>query len=200
MEAIRIFLAYAAHKSFIVFQMDVKTVFLHGTLKEDVITSSKGTIDPTLFIRRFDDDILVVQVYVDDIIFGSTHLEILKNLDWKACDPSWYSNGEIKVMLTLIKMAGLQSSYNISLALIGCPIVSYVSRPDIVNMLHVYVLRYQAIANREAPQESFKAEKWVSWGPQRNKDCTALSTAEAEFAGLYTALLFQVHPLDAGHS
>nr|GEV42416.1 integrase, catalytic region, zinc finger, CCHC-type, peptidase aspartic, catalytic [Tanacetum cinerariifolium] len=33
----------------------------------------KGTIDRTLFIRRFDDDILVVQVYVDDIIFGSTH-------------------------------------------------------------------------------------------------------------------------------
>nr|GEX64378.1 retrovirus-related Pol polyprotein from transposon TNT 1-94 [Tanacetum cinerariifolium] len=36
MEAIMIFLAYAAHKSFIVFQMDVKTAFLHGTLKEDV--------------------------------------------------------------------------------------------------------------------------------------------------------------------
>nr|GEV75308.1 retrovirus-related Pol polyprotein from transposon TNT 1-94 [Tanacetum cinerariifolium] len=33
----------------------------------------KGTIDPTLFIRGFDDDILVVQVYVDDIIFGYTH-------------------------------------------------------------------------------------------------------------------------------
>nr|GFD42337.1 copia protein [Tanacetum cinerariifolium] len=33
----------------------------------------KGTIDPTLFIGRFNDDILVVQVYVDDIIFGSTH-------------------------------------------------------------------------------------------------------------------------------
>ncbi|GJR67861.1 retrovirus-related pol polyprotein from transposon TNT 1-94 [Tanacetum coccineum] len=36
MEAIRIFLAYATHKSFIVFQMDVKTTFLHGTLKEVV--------------------------------------------------------------------------------------------------------------------------------------------------------------------
>ncbi|GJY63203.1 retrovirus-related pol polyprotein from transposon TNT 1-94 [Tanacetum coccineum] len=36
MEAIRIFLAYAAHKLFTVFQMDVKTAFLHGTLKEDV--------------------------------------------------------------------------------------------------------------------------------------------------------------------
>nr|GFC44895.1 retrovirus-related Pol polyprotein from transposon TNT 1-94 [Tanacetum cinerariifolium] len=35
-EAIRIFLAYAAHKSFTVFQMDVKTAFLHGSLKEEV--------------------------------------------------------------------------------------------------------------------------------------------------------------------
>ncbi|GJS54257.1 retrovirus-related pol polyprotein from transposon TNT 1-94 [Tanacetum coccineum] len=35
MEAIRIFLAYDAHKSFIVFQMDVKSAFLHGTLKEE---------------------------------------------------------------------------------------------------------------------------------------------------------------------
>nr|GEX80057.1 retrovirus-related Pol polyprotein from transposon TNT 1-94 [Tanacetum cinerariifolium] len=60
MEAIRIFLAYAAHKSFTVFPMDVKTAFLHGTLKEDVYNHFfKGTIDPTLFIRRFDDDILV---------------------------------------------------------------------------------------------------------------------------------------------
>nr|GEX92000.1 putative ribonuclease H-like domain-containing protein [Tanacetum cinerariifolium] len=34
--AIRLFLAYAAHKDFTVFQMDVKTAFLNGTLKEDV--------------------------------------------------------------------------------------------------------------------------------------------------------------------
>nr|GEZ19887.1 hypothetical protein [Tanacetum cinerariifolium] len=40
----------------------------------------KGTIDLTLFIRRFDDDILVVQVYVDDIIFGSTHPRYTKSL------------------------------------------------------------------------------------------------------------------------
>nr|GFA84512.1 hypothetical protein [Tanacetum cinerariifolium] len=33
-EAIRIFVAYAAHKSFTVFQMDVKTAFLHSTLKK----------------------------------------------------------------------------------------------------------------------------------------------------------------------
>nr|GEW16095.1 retrovirus-related Pol polyprotein from transposon TNT 1-94 [Tanacetum cinerariifolium] len=116
MEDIRIFLEYVAHKSFTVFQMDMKTAFLHGTLKEVYVCQPegfidadhpsyvfmlqkalyglkqaprawydelltfllqnhffKGTTDPTLFIRRFDDDILVVQVYVDDIIFGSTH-------------------------------------------------------------------------------------------------------------------------------
>nr|GEV07355.1 retrovirus-related Pol polyprotein from transposon TNT 1-94 [Tanacetum cinerariifolium] len=107
MEAIRIFLEYAAHKSFFVFQMDVKSAFLHGSLKEDVYVCQpegfidvdhpshvyklkkalyglkqaphawydelstfllhnhffKGTIDPTLFIRRFLDDILVVHVF-----------------------------------------------------------------------------------------------------------------------------------------
>nr|GEU41063.1 hypothetical protein [Tanacetum cinerariifolium] len=46
MEAIRIFLAYTAHKSFIVFQMDVKTTFLHGSLKKDVyVCQPEGFID-----------------------------------------------------------------------------------------------------------------------------------------------------------
>ncbi|GJZ29482.1 retrovirus-related pol polyprotein from transposon TNT 1-94 [Tanacetum coccineum] len=45
-EAIRIFLAYDAHKMFVVFQMDVKTAFLHGTLKEDVyVCQPEGFID-----------------------------------------------------------------------------------------------------------------------------------------------------------
>nr|GFD04282.1 Gag-Pol polyprotein [Tanacetum cinerariifolium] len=46
MEAIRIFLAYAAYKSFTVFQMDVKTAFLYGSLKEDVyVCQPEGFID-----------------------------------------------------------------------------------------------------------------------------------------------------------
>nr|GEW44935.1 retrovirus-related Pol polyprotein from transposon TNT 1-94 [Tanacetum cinerariifolium] len=46
MEAIRIFLAYAAHKLFTMFQMDVKTAFLHGSLKEDVyVCQPEGFID-----------------------------------------------------------------------------------------------------------------------------------------------------------
>nr|GEX84583.1 copia protein [Tanacetum cinerariifolium] len=81
MEAIRIILAYAAHKGFTVYQMDVKTAFLYGSLKEDVyVCQLEGFIDadyPSHVYKlkkalRFNDDILVVQVYVDDIIFGST--------------------------------------------------------------------------------------------------------------------------------
>nr|GFC55675.1 retrovirus-related Pol polyprotein from transposon TNT 1-94 [Tanacetum cinerariifolium] len=46
MEAIRIFLAYATYKSFTVFHMDVKTAFLHGSLKEDVyVCQPEGFID-----------------------------------------------------------------------------------------------------------------------------------------------------------
>ncbi|GJU62542.1 retrovirus-related pol polyprotein from transposon TNT 1-94 [Tanacetum coccineum] len=46
MEAIMIFLAYVAHKSFTVFQIDVKTAFFHGTLKEDVyVCQPEGFID-----------------------------------------------------------------------------------------------------------------------------------------------------------
>nr|GEV22174.1 retrovirus-related Pol polyprotein from transposon TNT 1-94 [Tanacetum cinerariifolium] len=45
-EAIRIFLAYAAHTYFTVFQMDVKTAFLHSSLKEDVyVCQPEGFID-----------------------------------------------------------------------------------------------------------------------------------------------------------
>nr|GFD25881.1 retrovirus-related Pol polyprotein from transposon TNT 1-94 [Tanacetum cinerariifolium] len=39
LEAIRIFLAFAAHKNMVVYQMDVKTVFLNGNLWEEVYVS-----------------------------------------------------------------------------------------------------------------------------------------------------------------
>ncbi|GJS95496.1 retrovirus-related pol polyprotein from transposon TNT 1-94 [Tanacetum coccineum] len=116
-EAIRIFVANAAHKNMTIYQMDVKTAFLNGELKEEVYVSqpegfvdqdnpshcstsskalyvlkqaprawydmlssflisqqfSKGAVDPTLFTRHAGNDILLVQIYVDDIIFASTN-------------------------------------------------------------------------------------------------------------------------------
>nr|GFB05910.1 hypothetical protein [Tanacetum cinerariifolium] len=70
MEAIRIFLAYAAHKSFTVFQMDVKTAFLHGSLKEDVLdvwvlVPAPYNISPLtlkwLFKNKHDEEQTVIQ-------------------------------------------------------------------------------------------------------------------------------------------
>ncbi|GJY88417.1 putative ribonuclease H-like domain-containing protein [Tanacetum coccineum] len=69
-EAIRLFLAYASFMGLIVYQMDMKSAFLYGTIEEEVFR--RGTIDKTLFIKKDKGDILLVQVYVDDIIFGFT--------------------------------------------------------------------------------------------------------------------------------
>ncbi|GKC38505.1 retrovirus-related pol polyprotein from transposon TNT 1-94 [Tanacetum coccineum] len=47
LEAVRIFVAYAAHKSFLIYQMDVKTTFLNGPLKEEVyVAQPDGFVDP----------------------------------------------------------------------------------------------------------------------------------------------------------
>ncbi|GKF40203.1 retrovirus-related pol polyprotein from transposon TNT 1-94, partial [Tanacetum coccineum] len=46
LEAVRIFIAYATHKSFPIYQMDVKTAFLNGPLKEEVyVAQPNGFVD-----------------------------------------------------------------------------------------------------------------------------------------------------------
>nr|GEY94340.1 hypothetical protein [Tanacetum cinerariifolium] len=76
LEAIRIFLTYVAHKNMVVYQMDVKITFLNGNLREEVYDFSKGLVDPTLFIRRNGNDLLLAQIYVDDIIFVASTLKL----------------------------------------------------------------------------------------------------------------------------
>jgi hypothetical protein len=117
LESIQILLAYAAHHSFKLFQMDVKSAFLNGPIKEEVYVKQPsgfeddrypnhvyklskalyglkqalrawyeclrdflisnafkvGKADPTLFTKTCNGDLFVCQIYVNDIIFGSTN-------------------------------------------------------------------------------------------------------------------------------
>nr|GEV44384.1 hypothetical protein [Tanacetum cinerariifolium] len=121
-KAIRLFLAYASFMRFMVYQMDVKSAFLYGTIEKEVYVCQppgfedpdypdkvykvvkalyglhqaprawyetlanyllengfqEGKIDQNLFIKKQKGDILLVQVYVDDIIFGSTNKDLCK--------------------------------------------------------------------------------------------------------------------------
>ncbi|GKE33610.1 putative ribonuclease H-like domain-containing protein [Tanacetum coccineum] len=89
-EAIRLFLAFSSFMNFPVYQMDVKSAFLYGTIEEEVyVCQPPGFVDPEFPEKVYKvekalygllkaprsclkGDILLVQVYVDDIIFGST--------------------------------------------------------------------------------------------------------------------------------
>nr|GEV75200.1 hypothetical protein [Tanacetum cinerariifolium] len=175
MEDIKIFLAYAAHKSFTMFQMDMKTAFLIGTLKEDVYVCQpegfidvdhpshvfklkkalyrlkqaprvwydelstfllhnhffKGTTDPTLFIMRFVDEILVSN-YV---------LEILKKYGMESCDPVG-TPMEIKDKLDLYQN-GTPVDATKYRSMIGALMYLTSSRPNIVHATCLCA-RYQA--------------------------------------------------------
>nr|GEU80552.1 hypothetical protein [Tanacetum cinerariifolium] len=146
LEAIRIFFAYAAHKNMVVYQMDVKTAFLNGNLREEVYISqpdgfvdqdnpnhvyklkkalyglkqaprawydmlslflifqdfSKGLVDPTFFIRRNDNDLLLVKIYVDDIILAASTPELCDLFANLMCSKfKWSMMGKISFFLGL---------------------------------------------------------------------------------------------------
>ncbi|GJV40767.1 retrovirus-related pol polyprotein from transposon TNT 1-94 [Tanacetum coccineum] len=160
----KIFIAYAAHKNMTVYQMDVKNAFLNGILREEAPRAwydllslfllsqkfSKGAVDPTLFTRKEGKDILLVQIYVDDIIFASTDPAL-----WKSVDLTRYRG------------------------LIGSLIYMASSRPDLVFVVCMCV-RYQAKPTEKhlhAVKRIFRyLRRTINIGPWYSKDsCIALT-------------------------
>nr|GEU43762.1 putative ribonuclease H-like domain-containing protein [Tanacetum cinerariifolium] len=85
-EAIRLFLAYASFKDFMVkalYGLHQASRAWYETLSTYLFDNrfQRGKIDKTLFIRRYKGDILLVQFYVDDIIFGSTKKELCTSFE-----------------------------------------------------------------------------------------------------------------------
>ncbi|GJZ76626.1 retrovirus-related pol polyprotein from transposon TNT 1-94 [Tanacetum coccineum] len=88
LDAIRIFLAYAAHMNMIIYQMDVKTVFLNGILREEVYVSQPD---------RFVDQDSTNHVYkLKKALYGLKQAPRV----WKAMDPTHY-HGMIGTLMYL---------------------------------------------------------------------------------------------------
>ncbi|GKC08056.1 putative ribonuclease H-like domain-containing protein [Tanacetum coccineum] len=193
MEAIKIFLAYATHKSFTVFQMDVKTAFLHGTLKEDVyMCQPEGFIDadhPSHVYKLkkalyglkqaprawcFDDDILVVQ--------SNYVLEILKKYGMESCDPVG-TPMEIKDKLDL-DQSGFPVNATKYRSMIGALMYLTSSRPDIVHATCLCA-RYQAKPTEKHLKEDygFKLTGFLDADYAGCKDTFKSTSGEAQFLG-----------------
>nr|GEX23540.1 hypothetical protein [Tanacetum cinerariifolium] len=169
MEAFGIFLAYVAHKSFTVFQMDVKTAFLHGTLKEDVyMCQPEGFIDADQPSHVFK---------LKKALYG------LKQAP-RACRPdivhatylcAWYQAKTTEKHLKGVKMlfrylrgtvnTGLWYTKDFSFELTGFSDADYAGCKDTFKST--------------SGGAQFLGEKLVSW-PSKKQDCTVLSTAKAE--------------------
>ncbi|GJR53285.1 retrovirus-related pol polyprotein from transposon TNT 1-94 [Tanacetum coccineum] len=121
---------------------------LSNSLMSKVFT--KGIINPTLFTIRYREDILLVQIYADDIIFGSTNLKFSKRFETLMHSRFEMSlMGEIKFFFelqihqSLRDLSGLlidQTRYH---SMIGALMYLTSSRPDIVQAI-CYCAGYQA--------------------------------------------------------
>ncbi|GJR08808.1 putative ribonuclease H-like domain-containing protein [Tanacetum coccineum] len=131
-----IFLAYAAHKSFIVFQMDVKTTFLHGTLKEDVyMCQPEGFIDVD-----HPSHVYKLKKALYGLKQAQGH-EILRKYGMETYDPIGTSM-EIKDKLDLDKNGTLVDAMKYR-SMIGGLMYLTSNRPDIVHATCLCA-RYQA--------------------------------------------------------
>ncbi|GJY83340.1 retrovirus-related pol polyprotein from transposon TNT 1-94 [Tanacetum coccineum] len=249
LEAVWIFVAYVAHKSFPIYQMDVKTVFLNGPLKKEVYVAkpngfvdpdypkkvyrlkkplyilkqaprawydellnflmskgfTKGTINPTLFTIRYGEDILLVQIYVDDIIFKSTNPKFSKRFE-KLMHSRFEMSlmGEMKFFLELqIHQSPRATKPKLDTDLSGKLIdqlttVVKLGHSGTINMGLWYPKDsgFEVTAFSDADHAGcidthkctsggiqFLGDKLVIW-MSKKQDCTAMSSAEAEYVAL----------------
>nr|GEV93285.1 hypothetical protein [Tanacetum cinerariifolium] len=169
LEDVRIFIAYAAHKSFPIYQMDVKMAFLNGPLKEEVyVAQPDGFVDP------------------DHPEKAKYTLEILhKHGMDKGQSIGTPIATKPKLDADLRGNPVDQTDYR---SKIGSLMYLTSSRPDIVQAV-CFCARYQSRPTEKHLKEVkrifryLRGDKLVSW-MSKKQNCTAMSSAEAEYVAL----------------
>nr|GEX78430.1 hypothetical protein [Tanacetum cinerariifolium] len=184
------FLVYASFMGFTVYQMDVMSAFLYGTIDEEVYvmqpprfqdpeyltkvykvekamyglhqasrawygTLSKyllkngfqrGTINQTFFIRRQRGDFILVQVYMDDIIFGSSNPQLCREFETLMHEKFQMSDMDVRSSNTPMDKenpwgkdgTGKDVDLHLYRSMIGSLIYLTASRPDIMFAVCAY--------------------------------------------------------------
>nr|GEY02016.1 retrotransposon protein, putative, unclassified [Tanacetum cinerariifolium] len=194
LEAVRIFIAYAAHKSFPIYQMDVKTAFLNGPLKEEVyVAQPDGFVDPDHPEKVYR---LRKALYGLKQVPKAWYDELSKFLTSKG-----FTKGQsIRTpMVTKPKLDADLSGNPVDQidyrSKIGSPMYLTSSRPDIVQPYSKgssFELTAFSDADHAGCIDSrkrtskgiqFLGDKLVSW-MSKKQNCTAMSSAEAEYVSL----------------
>ncbi|GJY99986.1 retrovirus-related pol polyprotein from transposon TNT 1-94 [Tanacetum coccineum] len=197
-EAIRIFVANAAHKNMTIYQMDVKTAFLNGELKEEVYVSQpEGFVDQDnpshvyklkkaiyvdliLFTRKAGNDLLLIQVYVEDIIFASSNIAM--------CDE--FAN----LMTTKFKMSMIGHIDSIDTPMVENNKLDADLQGTPADATHYHADHVGCQDTRRSTSGSaqFLGDKLVSWSSKKQKS-TAISSTKAEYIALSGAKTHRYH-------
>nr|GFA91141.1 uncharacterized mitochondrial protein AtMg00810-like [Tanacetum cinerariifolium] len=177
LEAVRLFIAYDAHKSFTIYQMDVKTAFLYGPLKEEVIDTPMATkhldadlsrtpIDQTkyrskvgaiMYLTTSRPDIMHATCYCARYQAQPTEKHLIA-VKWIF----WYLKDTIHMGLWYPKDTGFELTAFLYSNHVGC--------------LDSRKSTYGGI-------QFLSGDKLVSWS-SKEQDCTSMSSAEAEYESL----------------
>nr|GEW78291.1 hypothetical protein [Tanacetum cinerariifolium] len=161
LEVVRIFIEYAAHKSFLIFQMDVKTAFLNGPLKEEVyVIQPEGFVDP-------DHPEKVYRL--KKALYGL-----------KQAPKAWYD--ELSKFLT-------SKGFTRGLQIHQSPRGIFINQAKYtLEILHKHGMdKGQSIGTPMATKPKLdvdlSGDKLVSW-MSKKQNCTVMSSAEAEYVAL----------------
>nr|GEX22128.1 hypothetical protein [Tanacetum cinerariifolium] len=182
LEAVRLFIVYAAHKSFIVYQMDVKTAFLYGPPKEEVyVNQPDGFVDP------YHPD----KVYrLKKALYG---LKQAPRVWYDELSNFLVSKGFSKGILINQSPHGIfinQAKYTQEILIkhgmtscdsVGTPMAMKHLDADLSDSDHMGCL--DSRKSTSGGIQFLGGDKLVSWSSKK-QDCTSMSSTEAEYVSL----------------